>query len=102
MDRTARLWGRLGASSKENLMRKLYLITISGALALTWTVSTASAFTLEEMNCFSSDIHALEPADTYLPTSRATFDTHLAESRGTNGIPCDPRDPKAPPKKKKK
>lgn len=82
-------------------MRKLYLVTISGALALTWTVSTASAFTLEEMNCFSSDIRALDPAGTGGPTHDEALDPRVAASGGTNGIPCDPRDPKAPPKKKK-
>jgi hypothetical protein len=105
-------------------MRMLFLVMISGALALTWAVPTTSvmarepvldspgslnridssselAFTLEEMNCFSSDIHALEPADTYAPESDEMLDTRVAASSGTNGIPCDPRDPKAPPKKKR-
>jgi hypothetical protein len=104
-------------------MHKLYLVMISAALALTWAVPTPVvarqagtegansvdrvdghselAFTLEEMNCFSSDIHALEPVDQYPHASDETLDSRVASSSGTNGIPCDPRDPKAPPKKKR-
>ena len=80
-------------------MRKLVSATILAIFTLTLGLSSAlgssnsdlsppdktenyvrQAFTLEEMNCFSSDIHM---------------------STGTNGIPCNPRDPKAPPKKKR-
>jgi hypothetical protein len=105
-------------------MRNLYLAMISAALVLTWAVPTASvaarelgidrpgsldridsdselAFTLEEMNCFSSDIRALDPAETNRPESDEMLDARVAGSSGTNGIPCDPRDPKAPPKKQR-
>jgi hypothetical protein len=60
------------------------------------------AFTLEEMNCFSSDIHARDPiaADPGAPGDGRAM--RLASgSSGTNGIPCNPRDPKAPPKRKR-
>jgi hypothetical protein len=105
-------------------MPKLQLVMISAALTLTWAAPATSvtarefatersesfnrlqspselAFTLEEMNCFSSDIRAREPAETYPPARGEMLDTRVAASSGTNGIPCDPRDPKAPPKKKR-
>lgn len=105
-------------------MRKLHLVVISAALVLAWAAPTQSmaagepeagrldpagridghprlAFTLEEMNCFSSDVRALEPAETDLSESDETFGPRVAASGGTNGIPCSPRDPKAPPKKKR-
>jgi hypothetical protein len=105
-------------------MRKLYVGMFSAVLALTWVASTTSiaaresgtdrsgsfqgidrpselAFTLEEMNCFSSDIRARQPAETYPPANDEVLDTRVAGSTGTNGIPCDSRDPKAPPKKKR-
>jgi hypothetical protein len=58
------------------------------------------AFTLEEMNCFSSDVRAREATpDTEAPD---ILDLQVANSQGgTNGIPCSSRDPKAPPKKKR-
>jgi hypothetical protein len=106
-------------------MRNLYLVMISAALTLTWAVPPTSvaareigierpgsfdrvdadpelAFTLEEMNCFSSDVRALESAETERPESDEALDRRVAASGGTNGIPCDPRDPKAAPKKKKR
>ncbi len=97
-------------------MRKLYYATVSAALIVgasptsVWATSDSGpqhetdgyvqqAFTLDEMNCFSSDIRALEDS----PPSTASQDTldevHLAV---TNSIPCNARDPKAPPKKKKR
>jgi hypothetical protein len=105
-------------------MPKLSLIMVSAVLTLTWAVPTTSvaatesgtvgpgsfnrvnsrsalAFTLEEMNCFSSDIHALEPAETDPTQSEEAAGSRVASSTGTNGIPCDARDPKAPPKRKK-
>lgn len=60
------------------------------------------AFTLEEMNCFSSDVHALDPMVTGPGAPDDGLDMRFASgSTGTNGIPCAPRDPKAPPKKKR-
>lgn len=105
-------------------MRKLHLVMISAALALACAAPTQSmaagefgagrfdpvsrvdgdprlAFTLEEMNCFSSDIRALEPAESDLSASDVLSGSRLAASSGTNGIPCNPRDPKAPPRKKR-
>jgi hypothetical protein len=104
-------------------MRKMNAVAISAALILagvaptttsaTWELDTSEfgrlktgsyvkqAFTLEEMNCFSSDIHAVEPAEAPGATSDDAVVLRLASSTGTNGIPCDRRDPKAPPKKKR-
>ena len=60
------------------------------------------AFTLEEMNCFSSDIHAIDPMEADSDVPGHSVDMRLASgSSGTNGIPCAPRDPKSPPKKKR-
>jgi hypothetical protein len=54
------------------------------------------AFSLDEMNCISSDVgvRAEVPA-----TSGSDGTMRLAgeSDGGTNGIPCDRRDPKAPP-----
>ena len=107
-------------------MRKLNSVAISAALILTSFAPTSAlatwefgisdfgrlgktdsyvkqAFTLDEMNCFSSDIHALEPTVAPDTTADDALDTLLASgSSGTNGIPCNARDPKAPPKKKKR
>jgi hypothetical protein len=59
------------------------------------------AFSLDEMNCFSSDIH-LRDVDAAAPPGVAQG-VLLASgsSGGTNGIPCNARDPKAPPKNKR-
>ena len=79
--------------------------TAGASVGLRETVGTDDyerhAFTLEEMNCFSSDIRALEPAETNRPANDEMIDTRVAASSGTNGIPCNPRDPKAAPKKKR-
>jgi hypothetical protein len=107
-------------------MRKLNSLAISAALILTgvaptsamatWDLETSEfgqlgqirgyvkqAFTLEEMNCFSSDIQALDPRAAPRAMSEDALDTLLASgSSGTNGIPCDAKDPKAPPKRKKR
>ena len=55
------------------------------------------AFTLEEMNCFSSDIQAR--ADMRQPPAGERSRILLAgeASGGTNSIPCAARDPKSPP-----
>jgi hypothetical protein len=58
------------------------------------------AFSLDDMNCFSSDIQAravtsetasAEPSGPLIATE---------SGGGTNGIPCNRRDPKAPPHKR--
>ena len=106
-------------------MRKTASLLISAAVALGAVAPTATfaawefdasvagkpgpsqryqqqAFTLEEMNCFSSDVHALDPGDGSVAAPAGIGDMRLASSSGgTNGIPCDARDPKAPPKKKR-
>ena len=101
-------------------MRKLTSVVISAAVLLAGVAPTSvlatsdispvsktenyvkQAFTLDEMNCFSSDIRALEEA-TPATTASDSLDTRLASGdSGSNGIPCNSRDPKAPPKKKKR
>ena len=108
------------SNERGESMHKLNSVAISAALILASVAPTSAlatldfgrlsktdsyvkqAFTLEEMNCFSSDIHALEPTGTPSTTPADQFDMLLASgSSGTNGIPCNPRDPKAPPKKKR-
>jgi hypothetical protein len=55
------------------------------------------AFSLDEMNCFSSDIQAR--ADTPEKESAEKPGIVIADERGggSNGIPCAHRDPKSPP-----
>jgi hypothetical protein len=55
------------------------------------------AFSLDEMNCFSSDIQAR--ADTPETESAEKPGIVIADERGggSNGIPCAHRDPKSPP-----
>lgn len=59
------------------------------------------AFTLDEMNCFSSDVRLRDTGAT--TTSEAPSGGLLAgeSGGGTNGIPCNARDPKAPPARKR-
>jgi hypothetical protein len=58
------------------------------------------AFTLDEMNCFSSDIRARAvPSETAAAEHAGTV-IATESGGGTNGIPCDRRDPKAHPKKR--
>lgn len=55
------------------------------------------AFSLDDMNCFSSDIQARAVVPE--TASGEPDGTRLADESGggTNGIPCNRRDPKAPP-----
>jgi hypothetical protein len=55
------------------------------------------AFSLDEMNCFSSDIQAR--AVTLETESAEKPGVVIADERGggSNGIPCAHRDPKSPP-----
>lgn len=55
------------------------------------------AFSLDEMNCFSSDIQAV--AVTPETESAEEPGVVIADERGggSNGIPCAHRDPKSPP-----
>lgn len=57
------------------------------------------AFSLDEMNCFSSDIHLREPEGEQGDKARHLL-LAAGSGGGTNGIPCSARDPKAPPKKR--
>jgi hypothetical protein len=104
-------------------MRKLCSTMIAATLLLTFAMPVSStamgavgadrsgsdernddhsevAFTLDEMNCFSSDVRLLEPTATD-PDDKASDRRLAGSSDGTNGIPCEARDPKAPPKKKR-
>jgi hypothetical protein len=99
---------------EQDLMRKLG-IQISLALALGLAASPLSlsfasgsplgpthdrrqlAFSLDEMNCFSSDIQARAVT----PDSESAEEPGIViadeSGGGTNGIPCPRRDPKSPP-----
>jgi hypothetical protein len=92
----------------SKLGARLSLAVVLGLTAMPPSLSTASdaqrpnelgplAFTLDEMNCFSSDIQARAVT----PASESGEETGIviADERGggTNGIPCPRRDPKSPP-----
>jgi hypothetical protein len=58
------------------------------------------AFSLDEMNCFSSDIRLRDTEAATASDEASALRLAAGSSGGTNGIPCNARDPKAPPKQR--